>query len=263
MRHVLKRELLLNIKNLLIWSLSVGSMGLICILMYQSMKGEVKEMADVFSNMGAFSEAFGMSTLSIATMKGFFATEVGTVHGLGGGMFAAIISINMISKEEEGHTGEFLFSLPISRSKVLMAKAICIVIMLVVFTFVCGALYVAGVVMLKEDIPASEFVTFMLRQLLMNLEVAAICFGLSCLAGKNRMGLGLGVALMFYLYDVLGRVVPDLKDYLFIGPYSYANASEIFTDAMFPAKGILVALIVMVCSVLFAFWYYGKRDLAS
>ena len=263
MRHVLKRELLLNIKNLLIWSLSVGIIGLICILMYQSMEGEVKEMADAFSNMGAFSEAFGMSTLSIATMKGFFATEVGTVHGLGGGMFAAIISINMISKEEEAHTGEFLFSLPVSRSRILAAKSICIVIMLVIFTFVCAFFYVAGLVMLKEEIPADEFVTFMLRQLLMNLEVAAICFGLSSLAGKNRMGLGLGVALLFYLYDVLGRVVPDLKDYLFIGPYSYANASEIFTDAEFPVRGIVVGLIFIACGVVFAFFNFEKRDLAG
>ena len=113
MKTVFKRELLLNIKNLLIWSLSVGALGLVCILLYQSMEGEMKDMADAFSNMGAFSEAFGMSTLSIASLKGYFATEIGAVHGLGSGMFAAIIAINIISKEEDAHTGEFLFYLPL------------------------------------------------------------------------------------------------------------------------------------------------------
>ena len=263
MKSVLKREILLNIKSLIVWSLSVGILGLFCILLYQSMEGEMKEMADAFSNMGAFSEAFGMSTLSIASLKGYFATEIGAVHGLGSSMFAAIIAITIISKEEDSHTGEFLFSLPLSRSKILVAKGFCVAIMLVVFTAICTICYIIGFQVLGEEMPMDQFMTFMGRQLLMDAEVAGICFGLSSLAGKNRMGLGLGIALMFYAYDVIGRVVPDLKDYLFIGPFSYANASEIFTDADFPAKGIALGIICMICGVLFAFWNYGRRDLAS
>lgn len=263
MKSVLKKELTLNIKNLLIWSLSVGILGLSCILLYQSMEGEMKDMADAFSNMGAFSDAFGMSTLSIATIKGYFATEIGAVHGLGSGMFAAIIAINIISKEEDAHTGEFIFALPLSRSKVLAAKAICVGIMLLVFTGICTVFYFIGFEALGEKIPTEEFLTFMGRQLLMNAEVAGICFGLSSFAGKNRMGLGLGVALLFYAFDVMGRVIPDLKDYLFVGPYSYANAAEIFTGADTPEKSIILAVFVLVFGTAVGFWNYNRRDLAS
>ena len=263
MKAVLKRELLLNIKSLLIWSLSVGLLGLSCILLYQSMEGEMKEMADAFSNMGAFSDAFGMSTLSIASLKGYFATEIGAVHGLGSGMFAAIVAINIISKEEDAHTGEFIFSLPITRSKVLAAKGICVAIMLIVFTIICTVCYLIGFYTLGEEMPMDAFMLFMGRQLLMNVEVAGICFGLSSLTGKNRMGLGLGAALFFYAFDVMGRVIPDLKDYLFIGPYSYANAAEIFTGIETPVKGIIIAIVMLFAGVLVGFWNYNRRDLAS
>ncbi|WP_029231016.1 ABC transporter permease subunit [Butyrivibrio sp. VCB2006] len=263
MKAVLKRELLNNMKNLLIWSLSVGILGLICILLYQSMQGDMKEMADAFSNMGAFSDAFGMSTLSIATLKGYFATEVGTVHGLGSAMFAAIIAITIISKEEDSHTGEFLFSLPLSRSKILVCKALCIAVMLVVFTVICTVFYIAGFIMLDEEVPYEQLLTFMGRQLLMNFEISGICFGLSSLAGKNRTGLGLGIALICYCYDLMGRVVPDLKDYLYIGPYSYANAAEIFTDTKAPENSLVLAFVFIIIGVLFAFWNYNRRDLAS
>lgn len=263
MKTVIKREILLNIKNMLIWSLSVGILGLICILMYQSMEGEMKDMADAFSNMGAFSEAFGMSTLSIATLKGYFATEIGAVHGLGSCMFAAIVAINIISKEEEAHTGEFIFSLPLSRSKILTAKLICVAVMLIVFTCVCTVFYLIGFKVVGEEVPTDQFFTFMGRQLLMNAEVAGICFGLSSISGKNHMGLGLGMALLFYAYDVMGRVIPDLKDYLFIGPYSYANAAEIFTDAETPVKAIVLAVVILIAGVVYAFWNFERRDLAS
>ncbi len=263
MKAVFTRELKLNLSQFLIWTLAVGLLGLSCILMYTSMEGEVMEMADSFSNMGAFSDAFGMSTLSIATMKGFFSTEVGTVHGLGSAMFAAMISIGILSKEEERHSGEFLLSLPISRGKVVAAKGLCVLVMLVCFTLVCGLLYELGFVMLDESVPTAEFITFMSCQFLMNLELAAICFCISALSTRIRTGLGLGVALAVYVYDLMGRVNPDLKDYLFLGPYSYANASEIFAGTWEPAKGIILGCLVTILCVVGAFWGYGRRDLAS
>ena len=263
MKTIFLQEMKLNITNFLIWSLTVGGLGLACIMLYQSMQGEMKDMADAFSNMGAFSDAFGMSTLSIATLKGYFATEVGAVHGLGGGMFAAILAISMLSKEEEGHSGEFLFSLPVSRTKVIAAKGLCVAIYLVLFTLVCGILYASGFAGLGEELPTAQLVTFMGRQMLMNFEVAGICFAISSLSWKNRMGMGIALAMLFYFYDVIGRVVPDLKDYLFVGPYSYVNAAEIFTDADIPVKAIVLGIIVTVSGAAFAFWYYNKRDLAG
>ena len=263
MKTIFYRELKMNMKNLLIWSICVGVLGLSCILLYQSMEGDMKEMADAFSNMGAFSDAFGMSTLSIATLEGYFATEVGTVHGLGSAMFAAIIAITIISKEEEAHTGEFLLSLPVSRSRVVAAKGLCVLVLLVVFTIICAVLYAAGFVMLGEELPVKEFVSFMAKQLLMNIEIAGICFAISAVSEKNKMGLGLGIALIFYTFDVIGRVVPDLKDYLFIGPFSYANASEIFSGAETNVTAIALGIAVQLLCAAFSFTCYNRRDLAS
>ena len=263
MTAIIKQELKLNLKSLLIWALTVGGLGFICILMYTSMEGDVMEMADTFSDMGAFADAFGMSTLSIATLPGFFATEVGTVHGLGSAMFAAFFASAMLSKEEDGHTGEFLFSLPVSRGKVVTAKAITILINLIIFTAICGAFYVLGFACLGEEVPAKEMIRFLLCMLLMNVEVAAISYLISATASKTRMGLALGMALIIYTYDIMGRVIPDLKDYLFIGPFSYVNASEIFAGIAPPGGSFLLAAIVTVAAIIMTFVCYTRKDLAS
>lgn len=263
MKAIYFKELKLNLKNFLIWSLSVGGIGLACIFLYTSMQNDMKSMADAFSNMGAFSDAFGMSTLSIATLTGYFATEVGTVHGLGSGMFAAILAIGIVSKEEEGHTGEFLLSLPVSRNKVLAAKGLCVLTALGCFTVVCGALYIIGFATLDEPLPTSDFFRFMGLQLLMNTEIAGICFACSSLSGKNRMGAGIGLAMIFYVYDIIGRVVPDLKDALVIGPYSYANASEILSGAETSIAAVVIAAVVTVICAALAFVRYNRRDLAA
>ena len=84
----------------------MGGMGLICIILYKGMENSMADMAESFATMGTFSDAFGMSTLSIATLKGYFATEIGTIHALGSSMFAASIATVILSKEEDGHTAE-------------------------------------------------------------------------------------------------------------------------------------------------------------
>ncbi len=263
MKTIFLGEVRLNTRALLVWSFTVGGLGLVCILLYQSMQGDMKAMADAFSNMGAFSKAFGMSTLSIATLEGYFATEVGTVHGLGSGMFAAILAVGILSKEEEGHTGEFLFSLPVTRKKVLLSKGLCILSMLIIFTVICSILYLMGFLILHEEIPVREFISFMTRQLLMNIEIGGICFGISAISGKNRTGLGIAIALIFYMYDLMGRVAPALENWLFLGPYSYANAPEIFSGAAFPLKAAAAGCCIAVTGIIFAFVCYDRRDLAA
>ena len=122
MTALLKYEWKSSLKSLIIWTLSVGIMGFVCILLFKSMESNMADMAESFASMGAFSEAFGMNTLSIASAKGFFATEIGTIHALGGSMFAASIATVILSKEEDGHTAEFTFTLPVSRWKVIVLK---------------------------------------------------------------------------------------------------------------------------------------------
>ena len=260
---ILKQEIKLNFKSLLIWALTVGGLGFVCTLMYESMEGEMAQMADMFSHLGAFSDAFGMSTLSISTLAGFFATEVGTVHGLGSAMYAAFLASCILSKEEDGHTGEFLYSLPVSRGMAVTAKCLSVLVSLVIFTVICGVFYVLGFGCLGEEIPWKEMCRFLGSMLLMNVEVSAIALCLSACSSRNRMGVGLGLALVFYTFDLIGRVVPTMKDYLFLEPFSFTNASEIFAGKSVPEYSILVAVLITAAGIAAAYMVYLKRDLAS
>lgn len=263
MSAIFRHELKLNFKNLMIWSLSVGLMGFVCVMMYTSMEGEMADMADTFSNLGAFSDAFGLTTLSIATIGGFFATEVGAVHGLGSAMFAALMATVLLSKEEDGHTGEFLYSLPVSRCSIVTAKILSLITQLILFTVICGAFYVAAFIALGEEVPISDMTAFLSRMLLMDIEISAVALIISACSARNRIGIGLGLSLMFYAYDLVGRVVPDMKDWLFVGPFSVSNASEIFAGHDTPVKAMITSVTVTVLALVSAYTIYLRKDLAS
>lgn len=263
MNTLFKHEMKMNYKSLLIWALAVGLLGMSCTLMYKSMEGQIEDMAKSFAELGAFADAFGMNTLSLATVSGFFASEVGAIHGLGSAMFAATISIIILSKEEDSHTAEFLFAHPFCRAKVVASKLLALIINIVIFTFVCALLYIIGFVGVGGEIPVKDLIVYLSFELLMNLEVMALCFLISSVSKKNRYGAGLGIALCLYFFDLLARVIPDLEDYAFLGPYSFANASEIFAHNDISAKAIIVSCLIILISIIGAFYSYCKRDLAS
>jgi len=263
MNALFKYELKSNIKALLIWALAVGGMGLLCIILYSSMETSMEEMAESMASMGALSDAFGMSTLSIATLKGYFATEIGAIHSLGSSMFAASIAAVVLSKEEDNHTAEFTFTLPATRIKVIIAKYASILINIAAFTVICAALYIIGFVSLGEELPAKEFFTFMGLQLMMNLEIAAICFMLSACSKKNRLGIGISLAMILYAFDIVFRVIPDMKDVMFITPFSYSNASQIFSNADLDISAVTLSVIVIIGLTALSAFVYNRRDLAS
>ena len=263
MSALLKYELKAGIKALLIWALSVGGMGLLCIILFKSMEESMAGMADSFASMGAFSDAFGMNTLSIATMKGYFATEIGTIHSLGSSLFAASIATLILSKEEDGHTAEITFTLPVSRGKVICVKFLSVILNLLCFTVVCGLLYKAGFLIVGEEGLGSDFFIFMSLQFLMNIEIATLCFLISACSKKNKLGIGIGMAMIWYLYDLMARVIPDLKDMVFISPFSYANATDIFAQTGDHAGAFVFGIAIILISTIAAGVIYTRRDLAS
>lgn len=258
-----KHEMKTYIKSLLIWVICVGGMGFACILLFSSMKESMEGMAESFASMGGFSDAFGMSRLSIATLAGFYATEIGTIHGLGGAMFAAIISTVILSKEEDGHTSEFLFSLPVKKSSVVTAKWAAVFSHVLLFNILCVGLYLCGILALGEEISMQEFFLYHLMQFVMQLEICAVCFAISAFMKKNKLGLGLGIVLLFYAYDLIARVIPDLSDYKIISPFSYANAADIFSTGEIETAATCIGVGVLVIGVFLAYGVYTKRDLAT
>ena len=134
---------------------------------------------------------------------------------------------------------------------------------LVCFMVICGSFYVAGFLMLGENDFGKEFVLFLLLQLLMNVEVAAICFVISAISRKNRLGVGIAVAMLLYLYDLMARVVPDLKDVIFLSPFSYANATSVFSNADMDTTALALGTIMIVVMTGLAGFIYARRDLAS
>lgn len=253
----------INLKSFLVWLISVGGMVFCFLLMYSSVEGSLENLGDLFSNMGPMSQIFGMDRLSINTLTGYYATEIAMVQSLGVAMFAAIIGSNMLSKEEFGHTIEFLGVLPITRVQIIIQKYISMISMLFVFQFICTSLCVLGFNIMGEEIVWEHFITLFLTQLIMVIEISTICFCISAFSGKNMMGIGLGVALILFAVDMMCRIVPAMEKTKYLTPFYYSNATDIFTNTDLNIIGIIVGILIMIISFVLSIIKYNKKDFSA
>lgn len=260
---VLAHELKTGRKILAIWTLCIGFMIVLCLLLYPEMGDQISQVEDVYSNMGGFTAAFGMDKISMGTPMGFYGIECGSVMAIGCSFFASMLGANILSKEEHSHTAEFLLTHPISRQKVVFEKLLAVIIQIVVLNLVCVVLAIISFNIIGEEILWDEFKLFHVAQLLMQLEVAFICFGISAFLKHSAMGIGIGVAALLYFLNIVGNISDKAEFLKYITPFKYADAADVISSCSIDQKLVLVGGIYALVGVVLAFLYYGRKDISA
>lgn len=260
--NILMHELKELRKSLIIWSLTLGVICYGCILLYQSLAGSIDNIADSYAKMGDMSKVFGLDKVSLATLDGYFATEIALMFGIGSGMFASLIGVISLSKEEEGHTSEFLYTLPYSRLEIIAWKCISIFVTLICFNIIGISMEVLGIWQTGLKFSTDSFLQYHLAAFIMQLECYSICFLISALSRRRQVGMALGVTLILYIMDMMGRLIPDIENIKYITPYYFANGAAIFSKA--EQKNMIPISLAVSCTCLLAsFVTYQKRDLSA
>lgn len=259
---VFKREMKQVRMTLLLWGGVVGFMIFICMLTYPEMDSEASNM---FDNMGAFSDAFGMDNLSISSLMGLYGIECGNVLAIGGAFFAALVGIGMLSKEENGHTAEFLLTHPISRTRIVIEKLLATLCTILLFNALCLLFSIASFAMIgeMEHVIWDAFWLFHLAQFIMQIEIAFICFGISAFIKRGGFGIGIGFAALLYFLNIICNITDRAEFLKYITPYQYAEPSKIISDVSIDGILLSIGIAYMVIGATIAIIYYGRKDISS
>ncbi len=260
---IFKQEIRSQRLAIIIWSLSIGLLVAACVLMYPDMKSQMSGVNDLFSSMGNFTSAFGMDRLNFGTLIGFYAVEGGNMLGIGGAFFAAIIGITALMKEEKERTAEFLLTHPVSRTKVITEKltaTFIIILILNAIVFVCS---ISSILMIKEEIFWKELILFHLAYLLMQFEIAGICFGISAFIKKSGIGIGIGIAGLMYLLNIISNISEDAKSLKYLTPFGYTECSDIINDQKINIKYLIPGMLIMIVCIIIGYIKYSKKDISA
>lgn len=263
MSTVFFHELKQGLKTLLIWGIAVAALIMLCMVIFPDMQSQSEGIDEMFATMGGFTDAFGMDTLSIADPLGFYGIEGGAILGLGGAFFAALLGSRMLSKEENEHTAEFLLTHPVSRPTVITGKLCALFVQVLLFNAICIGCGYASFALINESFNADAFLLFHLAQLVMHLEVAAVCFGVSAFLKRGSVGFGLGLAALLYFCNIFANLSEDFEFIRFITPFGYADAAQVIPDVAIDMQVMGVGCLYLVIGVVVAYVVYSRKDIAS
>lgn len=259
---IFKHEFKQGRRTLIIWTAAISFMLAVCILIFPDMSSQTDDITSMFADMGGFSQAFGMDKINFGEFTGFFGVECGNVLGLGGAFFAALLGISALAKEEKEHTAEFLLTHPISRTRIIAEKLGNIAAQLIILNLVVIAVTAVSVNIIREKADTKTFALLFLAYFLMQLETAAITFGISAFLKSAGFGTGLGLAAIFYFLNLIANLVDKTRFLKYLTPFSYTESADIIADTAINGGYLAVGMVFTLIGVGIAFWKYSKKDIA-
>jgi len=261
-----RRELKRNVKALVIWSAALGALVFIMMSVFTQMAQEAELLEQLTS---AFPEGlhrvFGMDTLNMASVLGFYGVEVYSMTTLFGSIYAAVLASGILSREQSEKTIEFLLSKPVTRTRILTEKLAVVALNLVIFNLVIGlASAISFLTLQSQEVEWSRFLLLTFAQFLLHAAFAAACFFLSSFISRSRtiLSVSLGLVLITYFVFVAANLADTLHFMLYLTPFHYVDAADILESGTFNVLSVTVIPLILVLGTGSAYVIYNRRDIS-
>ncbi len=258
---IIRHELKQGKTSFIIWTAVVAFLMAVCIFMFPEMKGEMENVGQMFSSMGSFTEAFGMDRINFGTLIGFYAVECGNILGLGGAFFAALCGASILAKEEKEHTAEFLLTHPVSRRRVVTEKLCAVMLQILLLNLVVLGVSLLSVAAVGEEILWKEILLMHLAYFFLQAETAGICFGTSAFLRRGGLGIGLGIAAVFYFLNLVANIAKSAEFLKYITPFGYTEGADIITGGRLEPVLVLLGMGYGLVGIAAAYGWYCRKDI--
>jgi ABC-2 type transport system permease protein len=261
--NIFLRELKANLKSLVIWSVIMALLILVGVTKFSAYFNNPELLAILDTLPTAMIDAMSLRAFNLTTLSGFYGIMF-VYFAMLGGIAAAMWGSDIISKEERDRTVEFSLVLPVTRSKVITAKALAALVTCILF-MVVTALVSIGVA--QKYNPDHAFYNFLLLEMEAMLVIELIFLAIGLLLGctmkqyKRSGAVSISIILAAYFLSIISGLKQNLDFLKYFTPFKYFDAGELFRTGRMSGTYLLISAAIIVVSLVGAYWTYNKRDL--
>jgi ABC-2 type transport system permease protein len=261
--NIFLRELKANFKSLLIWSGIMILLILIGTAKFAAFYNNPESLKLLDAMPPAMLDAMNLRAFNLTTVTGFFGIMF-VYFGLMGAIAAAMWGSDMISKEERDKTVEFSLVLPVSRSRVITAKALAAVVDCFVFVLVTWGVSAVAVRQFNPDQAFFNFLTVEMEAMFaLELVFLAIGLLLGCAMKQYKVSGSVAVSIILaaYFLSIMAGMQTNLDFLKYFTPFKYFDAAQLLKTGHMDAPFLLLSAAIIVVCMVAAYWTYNKRDL--
>jgi ABC-2 type transport system permease protein len=170
----------------------------------------------------------------------------------------------IISKEERDKTVEFSLVLPVSRSRIVTAKALAALVNCIAFVLITWAISLVAVQSYKPD---SAFYSFLAleMQAMFVIELIFLALGLllGCAMKQYKLSGSTAVAIILatYFMSILSSLDKKMDFLKYFTPFKYFDAAVFMRSGVLSGGYVLLSAALIAVCVAASYWTYNRRDL--
>jgi ABC-2 type transport system permease protein len=177
---------------------------------------------------------------------------------------AAMWGTDIISKEERDKTVEFALTLPVTRSRVVTAKALAAVVNCIALLLVTWAISLASSSQYNPDGEFFRFLALCMGAIfILQLIFLAIGILLGCAMNRYKRTSSVAVSLLLgaYVLSVVSGLHKNLEFLKYVTPFKYFDAGLLLRESRFDLGFVALSAAIILVSMVGAYLTYNRRDL--
>ena len=260
-----KKEYKFNFKSFIIWTLITLSIFLLVYLMYPSIMSSenakmIDELVKIFPK--EVLVAFNMDIASMDSAFGWLKSEGSVFILLIISCYAGILGSSILLKEENDKTIEYLHSLPIKRTTIVLNKVLVGVINITALTLILGLFNYIGL-SLSGDFNQKQFILLSITPLFPALVTFFICLFISTFTHKTKktLGVSLGIVLVSYMLNTFSAMAKEVEFLKYASVFTLADIRNVIMNNSINEVTILITILLSVLFLSLTIIHYNKKEL--
>lgn len=260
-----KREMKINFKNFIIWTSILIGLFLVVFLVYPSIvNSDNMQMMDEMMNMfpEELLKAFNMDISGIDTAFGWLKTEGFVFVLLITGIYSGILGSNILLKEENDKTIEYLNSVPVTRKMIVISKILCGNLYIVLMVVIVGIFDFMGL-SLSGDFDKKTYILLSITPIFSSIVIFAVCLFLSTFTHKTKktLGLSLGIVFASYFLQIISEMSESTEFLKYISVFTLADIRNVIVDVAMNPVMVILSIILTTIFIFSAIIHYDKKEL--
>ena len=260
-----KRELKINLKSFIIWTSILIGLFLVVFLMYPSIitsesMNSLDEMMKMFPE--EMLKAFNMDISSIDTAFGWLKTEGFVFVLLITGIYSGILGSNILLKEENDKTIEYLNSVPVTRKRILTSKIICGLLYIALMIIIVGLFNFIGL-SISGEFDKKSYLLLSITPIFSSTVIFSICLFLSTFTHKTKktLGISLGIVFASYFLNILSEMSETTEFLKYLSVFTLADIRNVITDSSINPLMIILSILISTIFIVLTMINYEKKEL--
>ena len=262
---MLRREMKINRKSFIIWTLILIGLFTIVYLVYPSIfnstnKKMIDDMMEMFPE--EVLKAFNMDIASIETAYGWLKTEGFVFVLLISGIYSGILGSQILTKEENDKTIEYLNSLPITRKDIILNKIHC-GILYIVFMILCVGVFNFIGLSLSGDFDRKAYILLSITPIFSSIVIFSLCLLLSTFTHKTKkpISVSLGIVFSGYFLNIVSEMGSSVAFLKYLSVFTLADIRNVIINEAINPILILITIVITLLFLTAAIINYDRKEL--